>query len=126
MCDDAPGFIVHSSPAAAPSRSSHHASHRARHCVPYAIDALRLAALDLVLMHSVTGARSGRCGHPLSRPLVASRGGTATPFAPRPDGTASSSPKGEAVIMIDALRATPFSGAFYRITVFHATATSGP
>ncbi len=38
--------------------------------------------------------------------------GTATPFAPRLDRTASSSPKGEAVIMKDALRAIPLSGAF--------------
>ena len=72
---------------------------------------------DDPLMRVVTGARSGRCGHP----LPASRrfqGGTATPFAPRPYGTASSSPKGEAVIMKDALRAITFSGAFCKITGF--------
>ena len=40
------------------------------------------------------------------------QGGTATPFAPHHDGTASSFPKGEAVIVMHALRAIPLSGAF--------------
>jgi hypothetical protein len=44
---------------------------------------------DDSLMRVVTGARSGRRDHPLPRPLVASRGGAATPFAPRPEGPAS-------------------------------------
>lgn len=48
-----PARSFYSSPAAARSRCSHHTSHRACRCVPNATDAQSLAALDLVLMHSV-------------------------------------------------------------------------
>jgi hypothetical protein len=61
--------------------------------------------------------------HPASRRF---QGGTATPSAPRSDGTASSSPRGEAVIMMDALRAISFSGG-HSVDCHrsHATARSG-
>jgi len=67
-------------------------------------------------MRVVTGTRSGRCGLPFTRPLVASRGALLPPSL-LALGTASSSPMGEAVIMKDALRAIPFSGHFVEVSL---------
>jgi len=62
----------------------------------------------------ITGACSGRCGHPLPRPLIASGTGTATVPRSSSCGSASSSPKGEAVIMMPALRANSVNLEFHR------------
>jgi hypothetical protein len=53
-----PVSSLHSLPASAPSRSSHHASHRACRCVPYVTDARAAAATHSPGLSSLPG---GHC-----------------------------------------------------------------
>ena len=71
---------------------------------------------DDSLIRVVTGARSGRCGHPFTRPLVASRGALLPPSLLALTGRPPPLPTGEAVIMKDALRAITSSGAFWVVS----------
>jgi len=128
---DAPGFVVNSSPPAAPFSLL-------ADCVT---DCSSLRAPFLTLSDSLPSGRSGRCSRFSSTyvspdphtPALASRRGIGEyPPLSAPSGPGSSSPRGEAVIMMIASRPRECTGAFsdgkshqYRWRI-HMVTGSGP
>jgi len=94
-----------------------------------------LLTLSLTLSDSLPSCRSGRCGQsgsadaspvPLTPALASRRGIGKYPPLSTSSGPGSSSPRGEAVSRIKALRAFAWTEDDLKISEPRATATSGP